>query len=121
MPPPDDVLELLLAHDGVQLDYDDCIGVTYDQVHEDPEGAIGEIVARFHAVEARCDRVLVIGSDYTDVGNPSELSFNARIAANHGESFGLGGECWMRFNLATPSARIHEAVARLRDAFKDLQ
>ena len=45
----------------------------------------------------------------------------ARIAANHGESFGLGGECWMRFNLATPSARVHEAVARLRDAFKDLQ
>lgn len=78
----DYILDLLIEHDSVDIDYDDCIGVTYDQVHEDPEGAIGEIVARFHAVEARCDRVLVIGSDYTDVGNPSELSFNARIAAN---------------------------------------
>ena len=90
-------------------------------VREDPDAAIAEIVNRFHAVSDKCDFVLVLGSDYTDVTTPTELSFNARIAANHGESFGLGGECWMRFNLATPSARIHEAVARLRDAFKDLQ
>ncbi|AZG47497.1 phosphate acetyltransferase [Gordonia insulae] len=78
----DYILELLIDHASVDLPYEDCIGVTYDQVHADPEGAIGEIVARFHAVEARCDTVLIIGSDYTDVGNPSELSFNARIAAN---------------------------------------
>ena len=28
----DEILELLLAHDGVHLDYEDCIGVTYDDV-----------------------------------------------------------------------------------------
>jgi phosphate acetyltransferase len=28
--------------------------------------------------------VLVVGSDYTDVGTPTELSFNARVAANLG-------------------------------------
>ncbi|GAA3722110.1 phosphate acetyltransferase [Gordonia hankookensis] len=78
----DYILDLLIDHASVDLPYEDCIGVTYEQVHADPEAAIGEIVARFHAVEARCDTVLVIGSDYTDVGNPSELSFNARIAAN---------------------------------------
>ncbi|GAB17652.1 phosphate acetyltransferase [Gordonia effusa NBRC 100432] len=78
----DYILELLLAHDSVDLSYDECIGVTYDQVNEDAEGAISEIVARFHAVQAQCDTVLVVGSDYTDVGNPSELGFNARIAAN---------------------------------------
>ena len=64
--------------------------------------------------------------DFSGMGLSAEdlhrrVEGQARIAANHGESFGLGGECWMRFNLATPSARIHEAVARLRDAFKDLQ
>ncbi len=79
---PDYILELLIAHDSVDIPYEDCIGVTYDQVHADSEGAIGEIVSRFHAVESRCDTVLIIGSDYTDVGNPSELSYNARIAAN---------------------------------------
>ena len=31
-----------------------------------------------------CDAVLIVGSDYTDVAAPSELSTNARIAANLG-------------------------------------
>lgn len=45
----------------------------------------------------------------------------AGIAANHGATFGLGGENCLRFNLATPRARIAEAVARLQAAFRDLQ
>ena len=32
----------------------------------------------------RCDAVVIIGSDYTDVGSPTELGYNARIAANLG-------------------------------------
>ena len=80
----DYVLELLLAHDGVHLDYEDCVGVTYDDVREDPDRALSTIVARFKAVEAQCDSVVVIGSDYTDVGSPAELGYNARIAANLG-------------------------------------
>ncbi|MEE3851506.1 phosphate acetyltransferase [Gordonia sp. LSe1-13] len=78
----DYILDLLMDRDSIDLPYEERIGVTYDQVHADPEAAIGDIVARFHAVEARCDTVLIVGSDYTDVGNPSELSYNARIAAN---------------------------------------
>ena len=46
---------------------------------------------------------------------------NAAIAANHGPTFGKGGETFMRFNIATPRARVEEACNRLRDAFKDLQ
>ncbi|RXZ47209.1 phosphate acetyltransferase [Agromyces binzhouensis] len=81
----DYVLELLLAHDGViELGYDDAIGVTYEDVHGDPDAALATIVRRFKAIEARCDVVVVIGSDYTDVGSPTELAFNARIAANLG-------------------------------------
>ena len=80
----DYVLEMLLAHDGVDLDYDECIGVTYDDVRSDPEAALGAIVERFKAVEAQCDAVVVVGSDYTDVGSPAELAYNARIAANLG-------------------------------------
>ncbi len=45
----------------------------------------------------------------------------ARIAANHGPTFGRGGENFLRFNLATPRARVAEAVARLQAAFGDLQ
>lgn len=80
----DYVLELLLAHDGVDLDYDECIGVSYEDVHNDPEAALSEIVSRFKAVERQCNAVVILGSDYTDVGSPTELGFNARIAANLG-------------------------------------
>lgn len=81
---PDYVLELLLAHDGVPLDYEECIGVTYEEVHEDADAALSRIVDRFKAVEAKCDAVVIVGSDYTDVATPTELAYNARIAANLG-------------------------------------
>ena len=80
----DYVLEMLLAHDGVDLDYDECIGVTYDDVRNDPDAALAAIVERYKAVEAQCDAVVIVGSDYTDVGSPAELAYNARIAANLG-------------------------------------
>ena len=46
---------------------------------------------------------------------------DARIAVNHGPTFGQGGESFLRFNLATPRARVQEAVGRLQEAFADLQ
>jgi phosphate acetyltransferase len=80
----DYVLELLLGHDGVGLDYEECVGVSYEEVHADPDAALSRIVERFKAVERQCDAVVILGSDYTDVGSPTELSYNARIAANLG-------------------------------------
>jgi phosphate acetyltransferase len=50
----------------------------------DPDAAIADIVDRFHDVADRCDAVVIVGSDYTDVTTPSELDTNARIAANLG-------------------------------------
>lgn len=78
----DYVLELLLQKTNTVISYDDSIGVTYDDVHADPEVALAEIVHRFRLVEAQADSVVIIGSDYTDVGSPTELAYNARIAAN---------------------------------------
>lgn len=51
----------------------------------------------------------------------SRVEQTAGIAANHGPTFGKGGDSFMRFNIATPRARIEEACNRLRDAFSDLQ
>ena len=45
----------------------------------------------------------------------------ARIAPNHGETFGAGGETFLRLNFAAPRAQVAEAVARLQTAFADLQ
>jgi cystathionine beta-lyase len=64
--------------------------------------------------------------DFSGTGMPPEeftarTEQVARIATNYGPSFGSGGEDFLRFNLATPRARVAEAVARLQDAFSDLQ
>ena len=80
----DHVLRLLLDHDAVDLSYEESIGVTYEDVHADPDGALATIVDRYRAIESRCDAVVVVGSDYTDVAGPTELTFNARVAANLG-------------------------------------
>ncbi len=80
----DYVLEMLLDHIGVDLDYEEAVGVTYDEVRADPDAALSKIVERFKAVEAKCDAVVIVGSDFTDVGSTSELAYNARIAANLG-------------------------------------
>ncbi|MFL0177301.1 phosphate acetyltransferase [Mycobacterium sp. SMC-13] len=80
----DYILDLLLAHSTAGLDYDDCAGVTYQQLHDDPDAAIADIVDRYHRVADKCGAVVIVGSDYTDVASPSELSMNARIAVNLG-------------------------------------
>ncbi|WP_134727064.1 MalY/PatB family protein [Paracoccus luteus] len=64
--------------------------------------------------------------DFTGTGlSPEDLQARilggAGIAANRGETFGLGGQGHARFNLATPRARVAEAVERLQRAFADLQ
>jgi phosphate acetyltransferase len=80
----DYVLDLLTSHEAVRLSYDECAGVTYDEVHDGPTAALDRIVERYHEVAEQCDAVVIVGSDYTDVGTPTEFSFNARIAANLG-------------------------------------
>ena len=66
------------------LSYDACAGVTYTDLHRDPDAALARIVERYHLVAEKADAVVVVGTDYTDVGAPAEFSFNARIAANLG-------------------------------------
>ena len=81
---PDWVVQLLLGQDGIDTKYDDAIGVTYEDVIADPDAALSTIVSRFHDVERANDAVLVVGTDYTGLIGPTELAYNARIAANLG-------------------------------------
>ena len=80
----DYVLRLLLGHDGVDLDYEECVGVTYEELHADPEAALSRIVTRYHEVARKCDAVVIVGTDYTDVSGPAEFELNAKVAANLG-------------------------------------
>ncbi len=60
-----------------------------------------------------------LGMDETELRR--RIESEARIAANHGETFGVGGAGFQRFNIATPRARVVEAVERLQAAFTDVQ
>ncbi|MFC2966624.1 MalY/PatB family protein [Acidimangrovimonas pyrenivorans] len=64
--------------------------------------------------------------DFSGTGMTAEeftarVEKQARIAVNHGDTFGSGGENFLRFNLATPRSVVVEAVERLQKAFADLQ
>lgn len=45
----------------------------------------------------------------------------AKIATNHGPTFGKGGDSFLRFNIAAPRSVVEDAVARMQRAFGDLQ
>jgi len=83
----DYILELLLSRTTAGLSYEQCVGVTYQQLHADGDAAIAAIVDAYHAVAQVCDVVVIVGSDYSELGQatrPVELSTNARIAVNLG-------------------------------------
>ncbi|BBX40411.1 phosphate acetyltransferase [Mycobacterium simiae] len=80
----DYILELLLTRTTAGLSYEQCVGVAYQEIHADIDTAIASIVDAYHAMAQACDAVVIVGSDYTDVTAPAELSVNARIAVNLG-------------------------------------
>ena len=75
----DYILDLLLTYLGASGPADDFVGATYDEVHADPDAALAQIVARYKAVERRYEVVVILGSDYTDVASPTELSYNCLL------------------------------------------
>jgi phosphate acetyltransferase len=73
-------LDLLLAHSTADLPYERCIGVDYQQLHDDRDAAIDEIVERYHAMAEDCDAVVIVGSAYTARCKMRVLVFTWRMA-----------------------------------------
>jgi len=78
------------------------------------------------ATSMRLEATYLAWVDFSGTGmSPQEIQKrvqeDAQIAASHGGTFGLGGESYLRFNLAMPRAQIEDACARLQKAFADLQ
>jgi len=69
----DVVIEMLLAHPGIDQERSTAMGVSYDDLHADQAAAHAEIVRRFAELSRTYDALVVIGSDYTDVSTQSEL------------------------------------------------
>ena len=79
----DSVLDVLLEH-STDLAYEDCIGVTYDEMHTDPEAAHVRIIERYRRLAGRADNVVVLGSDFTGPADVSEFDLNVAVATNIG-------------------------------------
>ncbi len=83
-PEHDPLLDLLRPSGADFLPYEASCGVGYEEVRADEARALEEIVARYRALAAQCDGVLVVGTDFAHGGTASELAFNARVAINLG-------------------------------------
>ena len=77
-------VDLLVSQPGITQSYEEALGVTYDAARENVDEALHEIVERFGQLSERFEVIVVVGSDYVDVASGTELSFNAKIAANLG-------------------------------------
>src|SRR5690625_5817911 len=109
----DTVLRLLLHHEAIDLTYEECVGVTYEEVHANPDGALNTIITRYRRTAAKCDVMVIVGSDYTDVAGPTELAYNARIATNLGSVVVLVTSAWQRHG--------HEVRQRSEEHTSELQ
>ena len=78
------VVDLLVNQPGINQTYEEALGVTYEAAREDADEALHQIVERFGQLTDRFEVIVVVGSDYADVASGTELSFNAKIAANLG-------------------------------------
>ena len=78
------VVDLLVNRPGINQTYEEALGVTYEAARDDADEALHQIVERFGQLTDRFEVIVVVGSDYADVASGTELSFNAKIAANLG-------------------------------------
>ena len=78
----DPVLTLLNSRLATPVDLAAAVGVSADALHADPDAAMTEIVARFHAAAADVETMVVVGSDYSGIPAPTEFATNATLAAH---------------------------------------
>ncbi len=107
----DGVLEVLLPLTTAGVSYEDSLGVSYDELHQNPDEALARIIDRYQAIAHEADIVLVVGSDYTGVTSPAELDHNARIAAN----IGSGVVLVMNGHGKEPNRIVDEAKLAVQD------
>ena len=76
-PEHDPLIDLLRPLGSAGLPYEASCGVGYEEVRADEAGALEEIVARYRALAAQCDGVLVVGTDFAGTASASWRSTRA--------------------------------------------
>ena len=83
----DRLIHLIATRYGLDTDYDRFWGVTHETMRQlVVDGKINEmhsrIIARYRDLQADCEYVVCVGTDYSGVAAPLEFDFNADIANN---------------------------------------
>jgi phosphate acetyltransferase len=86
---PDNNIQLILKRYDLDIPYEAMYAYTHDDAmdivaHGAPGDLIKGIMARYKALEQRCNFVLCEGTDYTGVSSAFEFEFNAALANNLG-------------------------------------
>ena len=81
-PERDEILEAVMSIPAIEQSYESAVGVTYADVKNNPDEALSKLVAKYGAFSDDFEAIVILGSDYTDVMSATELTFNARVAAN---------------------------------------
>ncbi|MDG4648988.1 PatB family C-S lyase [Roseibacterium sp. SDUM158017] len=141
---PDNTLRAAYMRRLSMLEYAPAtVGVTATQAAYSPEGAawVDDLVdyldGNRRVFDAGIDAIPGLHSmplqstflawvDFAGTGmTPEEIAARirdeAKIGVSPGPGFGAGGELFNRFNLATHRSVVEEAVARMQQAFSDLQ
>jgi phosphate acetyltransferase len=85
----DNNIQLILKRYALNLPYEAMYAYTHDKAMElftrgETDELIKGIVAKYKALENRCNFILCEGTDYTGVSSAFELDFNAAVANNLG-------------------------------------
>ncbi len=66
----------------LDINYEDAIGVTYEEWAENPDECLSTLVTRYSDLASNYDVMVVLGSDFADVADSIEVSLNAHLATN---------------------------------------
>ena len=78
---------MLVSQPGIDQTYDEALGVTYAQAHDDPDEALHRHRRAVRRAERERSRSSSCSARTTPTSRPgTELSFNARVAANLGSA-----------------------------------
>ncbi|MDR0416353.1 MAG: phosphate acetyltransferase [Propionibacteriaceae bacterium] len=78
----DTILQSLVELPNVRQAYEAAYGVPYSAIHANPDEAMAEIIARYEAVKAQFEAIVIVGSDYVGDLGAAEFSYNLAVAAN---------------------------------------
>lgn len=86
---PDPDIHLIRTHFNLDMDYDDCYGLTFLEAKEllaaeKHDEVIERILTKYKKLEGKYDFVLIEGTDFSGVTTAFEFDINADIAKNLG-------------------------------------